>query len=405
MKGNHPVITLLGNNSGRNMGDAAILASIMDTISRQMPDAEFLVPTINTEFVESNYGDKYNVKAVNVMPWTGSIRLFGIPTMKCLKRSDFALICDGIIFDYKLFGIHNFLITLFFLLPFTRLFKCPFVCFSCGVGPLNTFFGRLFARKVINGSELVTMRDRDSETLCREVGVTVPIGVTGDAAFLNVVSSEERAVEIAKKEDIDLSKPLLGVNVTSYIDNWLTADERIKDKSQYLDMLASAINSAKNEIDTPFQPVLFSTHPMDEEVSNKLASMIDGRVIDNSKYLSHDHQALMRKCELLIGMRFHSLVCSSAVGVPIVGLVYAPKVRGFLRLINCPEFGLELQELSAESLCEKLVDAWTNREDLKRRQTPVISELKAGAETTAGSLREHFFGRTGATTTPRSCAA
>ena len=48
-----PKITLLGSNSGRNAGDAAILAAIMGAITEQLgPDVEFEVPTTNPKFVE-----------------------------------------------------------------------------------------------------------------------------------------------------------------------------------------------------------------------------------------------------------------------------------------------------------------------------------------------------------------
>ncbi len=88
MKGTHPRITLLGSNTGRNVGDAAILASILEGLSQELPDAEFYVPSHNPEFVDKHYGDKYNVQGVSIQPWTGSIRFFGLTTFSCLLRSD-----------------------------------------------------------------------------------------------------------------------------------------------------------------------------------------------------------------------------------------------------------------------------------------------------------------------------
>jgi polysaccharide pyruvyl transferase WcaK-like protein len=91
-------------------------------------------------------------------------------------------------------------------------------------------------------------------------------------------------------------------------------------------------------------------------------------------------------------MRFHSIVLASAVEIPVVGLVYAPKVRGYLRLLGCEDFALELASLTAETLAQRLVAAWETRRDLLARQRPVITELKAGAEHAADLLSEKFFG-------------
>ena len=98
MKGTHPVITLLGSNSGNNLGDAAILSSILEHLTRELPGSEFIVPTTKPSFTNTHYGHRYNVKAISMMPWTGSIRFVGIPTFAALWKSDVALICDGILF-------------------------------------------------------------------------------------------------------------------------------------------------------------------------------------------------------------------------------------------------------------------------------------------------------------------
>lgn len=397
MKSSHPKITLLGSNSGNNLGDAAILSAILESLTKELPDAEFFVPTTNKRFIEKHYGSSYNVKAVDVMPWTGSIRLFGIPTLLCLAKSDVALICDGIIFGKKFFNpAFNFLITLFLLLPFFKLFRCKLVCFSCGIGPFPVSASRLAARMVMNASDLVIMRERDSKALAEDLGVTQEIFLSGDAAFLNPVNGEEQALKIIDNEGLDPEKEILGINLTSYIDSWLNKDEQIGDKEEFKKVIIDGISSALNEIDEDLQAVFFSTHPMDETFASEVAKAVGGKTITNTHYLSHDIQAVMRKAGLLIGMRFHSLILASAVETPIVGLVYAPKVRGYMRLLNCEEYSLELASLSASRLKETLVKAWRERKQLQTEQRKVVDELKSGAQKAVRMINERFFSARGA---------
>jgi len=392
MKGPHPRITLLGNNSGRNLGDMAIMSSIMESISARCPDAEFFVPTIKPSWVKEHYGERYNVKAVDVMPWTLSIRLLGLPTLRCLAKSDCALICDGIIFGKKLFNpAFNYLITLVFLVPLARLLGCKMVAYSCGIGPFQSWISRLLAKWTINGCDIVMMRERDSEKLAKEIGVTKPIELTGDAAFINPVSSDETAISIQRELGLDPFKPVLAINATAYLDSWLKAEERLANPQSFLSMLADAIKRAQAAVREPFQPMIVCTHPMDEKSCRELASMVAGKVLNNTKYLSHDIQAVMRRCGLLVGMRFHSIVLASSVEIPVVGLIYAPKVRGYLRLLKCEDYGLELASLNAENLGAKLAEAWDAREALQERQRPIIKELKAGAEYAADLLVSRYF--------------
>ena len=119
---------------------------------------------------------------------------------------------------------------------------------------------------------------------------------------------------------------------------------------------------------------------MDEEYSHKFASLLNATVIDNSRYLSHQIQAVMRECELLVGMRFHSLVLGSASGAAILGLVYAPKVKGYMRLLDCEEYCLELRDVDKPIFVDTLVSAWDNREELRQRQQEVVSNLKDTAQ-------------------------
>lgn len=388
-------ITLLGNNSGRNLGDAAILSSILDMLSKEIPGVRFLVPSIKPKFIDENYGEDYNVKGVNVLPWTGSLRLLGIPTLWALLKSDVALICDGIIFGRKMFSPHNFLITLIFIVPWARLVGCKVVCFSCGIGPFPTRFSKWCAKWVMNLSDLVILRENDSLQLAREIGVTKPIQVTGDAAFVNYISTKERAHEIMKENGLSTERPTLGLNVTPYFDSWLTGAERIESKELFLKNVGEGVNKALDAIEQKSgerpQCVIFSCSPMDEALSQDLASMVKAPVVDNSRYLSHDIQAVMKECGLMMGMRFHSLVLSSGVGTPIVGLVYAPKVKGYMRLLDCAHLAVELRDVQSESLARTLSDAWMNRGELQKQQQEVVAVLKKGALDAGRQVRDRYY--------------
>jgi polysaccharide pyruvyl transferase WcaK-like protein len=131
---------------------------------------------------------------------------------------------------------------------------------------------------------------------------------------------------------------------------------------------------------------------MDEATCRELAEMCGAKVLTNSTYLSHDIQAVIRKCGILVGMRFHSIVLASSVETPVVGLIYAPKVRGYLKLLQCEEFSLELASLTPQYLAQKLTEAWNARKELQERQRPVIGDLKEGAEHAADLLCSKYFG-------------
>lgn len=394
MKGRSPRITLLGNNAGRNLGDMAILSSILHSLASRLPDARFYVPSTNPGWTRRHYGERFNIRAMSVMPWTGSLRLLGLPTLGAFAASDVAMICDGIIFGTRLFNpAFNYLITLVALVPLAWLLRCKVVCYSVGLGPFPTAISRRLARWTINLCDLVMVRDRASERLAREIGVTKPIALTGDAAFINPVADDHRAAQILGELGVDPHARLLGVNVTAYMDRWLMPDEKLARDADFIAVVAEAVRRAQATVSERFTPLVICTQPMDAATCQRLAAATGARVLSNAQYLSHDIQAVMRRCQLMVGMRFHSLVLASSVQTPVMALNYAPKVRDYMSLLGCEEFGLELASVTPDLLAARIAEAWQRRDELRQRQASAVNQQKDGARRAVDLLVGRYFNR------------
>ncbi len=408
MKEKNVKITLLGSNSGRNAGDAAILAAIMGVLHKEFDGkVEFEVPTTNPSFVTDNYGQHFNVKPINIMPWTGSIRLLGIPTLLSIKRTDLTFITDGIIFDINLFNpLFNFLITLVGLVPWLRFWKKKLICYSVGIGPLNSKAGQMFARYVGNSSDLIMVRDEDSRALFEKIGITKEIHLTADAVFANWSASPERIDELLIENSIDSAASdgnLLGVNITRYIDRWLQSHEKVSAKDKFLPELADVIVKLRKE--QGITTALFITQVMDAEFGKILQQLVKEKskqlhdeqwepaFITNEIYTNHEILGLASRCKLLVGMRLHSLIIAARAGTPVVGLVYAPKVRSFLKQLGTPERSIELAEMSSERLYTELVDAWKNVSSIKTTQQEIVRTLESNALDAGRIVRELVQGQ------------
>lgn len=399
MKKQHK-ITLLGSNSGRNAGDAAILAAIMGTLSEVLgEDTLFEVPTTHPGFVEKHYGEKFNVRPISVMPWTGSIRLLGVPTFLSIRRTDATLITDGVIFDVKLFNpLFNFLITLIFLVPWAKWCGKKVVCYNVGIGPLRSTFGRIFGRWVGNASDLITVRDADSKALFEEVGVTTKQYLTADSVFTNWSAEESRVNEILQKHGLAEEQNLFGFNVTSYLDTWLSGQEKVSEGDGFLLSLARTLARLKAEKE--IEVVFFTTQIMDADYARRLIDVVQSeftklrnwswqpQLIANVDYSNHEIQGLAARCKLFAGMRLHSLIIAARAGTPVVGMVYAPKVRSFLHQLQSPELAVELADIDEERFYQLLCNAWNDSSTIERKQQQVVADLNGLARQSAVLLAE-----------------
>ena len=71
---------------------------------------------------------------------------------------------------------------------------------------------------------------------------------------------------------------------------------------------------------------------------------------------------LMSRMQTVISMRLHGLIFAAGQGIPLVGVVYDPKVKAFLKYINQPLYE-NLDEITSESLCKNLDHALALRND------------------------------------------
>ena len=135
------------------------------------------------------------------------------------EPGDVMLITDGIIFDVKLLNpMFNFLLYLIFLVPLAKLFRTKIVGLLIGVGPLDSWLGRRWAKTVCNMSDDVFVREDYSAELLKEVGVAPSkITIYADAALVDVPANDARVDEIMKENGLLLEDEIVGINVNMYL--------------------------------------------------------------------------------------------------------------------------------------------------------------------------------------------
>ncbi len=374
-------VCVIGSNSGRNAGDAAILNSILKNISRLKPDTTFEVPVPRKRDLYGRYSPD-EAKAIPMMPWNFSLRLWGMPTFLSIARSDVMLITDGIIFDVKLLNpLFNFLLYLIVLVPFAKLCRTKVVGLLIGVGPLDSWLGKRWARTVCNLSDDVFVREDYSSDLLKEVGVDPSkITVYADAALVDIPAGKERGLEILAENGLSGDDPIIGININMYLDQWLRDSEGV-DSASFIRELAQAIDRIIDE--TGHKVAMVLTQIMDVQFAHKVLETSVHReeiaVIGNDRYSAEELMGAMGCMRFFAGMRVHSLILASAMNVPCLGLAYAPKVRHFMTLMNTPESIIELSTFSADIFMEHLNRLIENEGTIRPAYEQRVDELKASA--------------------------
>lgn len=159
-----------------------------------------------------------------------------------------------------------------------------------------------------------------------------------------------------KELNINLAEqhPRIGVSVRQW--NLNKSREVIAEACDYL------IKSRKADI--IFLPMHF---PKDYHESLEIMKLMKEKARVVPKFMGPQGVLwLCGKMDLIFGMRLHALIFGAMMEIPLVGLVYDPKVEYFLERVNQPSAG-KPGDLDLVALCDLLEGALNNRPQSKKQ--------------------------------------
>ncbi len=374
-------VGLSGSYGGLNLGDEAILTSIVNELGRSVPEVDVVVFSRNPEHTETHHDVE---KGIAVREAT---REEVVPEV---ERLDLLLLGGGgILYDGE---VQNYLREV-------RLAQergIPTMAYAIGAGPLRGRDERLTVREALNGMEAVTVRDTDVKRLLEEVGVTSRIEVTADPALL--LTPTPFSEEMLAREGIVKERPLVGMSVREP-----GGAAPGLERSPYHVTLASAADFivSRFDADVVFVPMERSDVGHAHRVMAEMAEPARASIL-TARYSPRQVLGLMDHFELAVGMRLHFLLFAALAAVPLLALPYASKVSGLLDALELPAPST-LQE-HAGPLLAALDRLWDTRDTMRtelRQRVPAVQEQARLTSSIAVSLLdEHGRAPTATTRTP-----
>ncbi len=385
-------ITVLGNNSGRNAGDAAILGNLLRDVSGEFSDILFKVPTTHPRFIRDHFGE-FNVKPVPLLPWYGALKNFGLPLVVAMLNTDLILICDNILFDRKFYNpLFNNLASISLVAPFCKRRNIPIVMYNCSIGPIDFPYGKKALQKVLDASDLVITRDRQTGELLDQLELRYPELIQhADCALNTEPTAGAQLQRIIETEGL-FQNPngTVGFNVNAYIDNWSMTG--VYSQDDFCRVVGESVDRIIEAFDVD---VLFvCTQIMDLENTGRCIGYSSHKdrikVVSNKTYTYQDLAALLGRLELHIGLRTHTLIFCAAVGTPMVDISSYPKSRGFMRTIGQEDRFIAFENLNPDHILSVVGDVWDHRAGIREAMQPTVMEEKRKASASARLLRKYL---------------
>ena len=91
--------------------------------------------------------------------------------------------------------------------------------------------------------------------------------------------------------------------------------------------------------------------------------------------LAGDLMGIFKKLKLLAAMRLHSLVYAASVDLPMVGIIYDPKVEAMVKELGIEE-AVDVEDFTPEELFDKTKLALENLEERRKVLSQRTEEMK-----------------------------
>lgn len=374
--GGNEHVCVLGVYGNGNLGDDALLLSIVERVHGVAPETVVVALCSDPDLVEGSYG----ITALSRSPSPHFLKKLGlVRTAKAIIIGGGTLVCDhGRLGDTILAQ----LAVLFWPL-IGRAFGVPTMVYAQGLGPAESGLVRWIIRHVLSRAAAITFRDAASQELYRRIAGTRSCPGHGAVACDPAVASmlfEPAAVRERVGDALDSrlgqERPFCLVSLGK---PKLTS---VQDRADYFGRCARTLAEAYRE--RPKRLLLFpclqSRRGEDDRDALRVvaAALLREGVPQGDIALGgwerlDEAIATVQQADVVFADRLHALVFALMAGVPVIGIQVEDKIPGCLRMVGVGEPAvavLQPGELGTAKALRALCGAWGARacvgQDIRR---------------------------------------
>ncbi|KOY14677.1 polysaccharide pyruvyl transferase CsaB [Paenibacillus xylanivorans] len=408
-------LVISGYYGFNNSGDEAVLKSILTALEEESHRSSVTIEPIVLSGDPESTTSMYGVRSVHRMKLK--------EVREAIKESD-GLISGGGSLLQDATGLKSIPYYLG-VIKLAQWLKKPTFIYAQGIGPVNRKIFNPMIRSVFKACNYVSVRDEQSAEYLRGLGLqwnqihVVPDPVMGlplpeaNAEEVSSVkpniersnsvetpfeesseksteqtTSTEKIVVNAQGASIHTKLPVIGVSVRF----WESDRKELTAIAAGLKKLCS-----KKAVHLRFMPFHL---PDDEQASRFVMEMLGdlgnkGSEVSITKDLT-DPQLMLQEvsnCDVVIGMRLHSLIYAASQYVPPVGISYDPKIDQFMLRLDSETVG-STDALDGDKLAKTVANLLDQRSQWLKEHEDSITELKQEAKVPAQQIIK-YLGRKG----------
>ena len=291
-----------------NIGDESILCTLITSLREKIPDCALTVLSHDP----ASTREKYGVEAVD--------RMAPLAILRAVRRCDMLISGGGSLLQDVTSNrsIRYYLA----IIRLAKFFGKKVFIYSQGIGPIDREENRRATGKTLRKADGIVVRDEKSAALLEKIGIArEKVVITADPVIRMKKPDKTMGAEILARAGVDGGKLTVG---------WAIR-ERHPD-SAFVREITESIRYLKENYDA--ESVLIPFHyEEDRTICTEIAQRTGAKCL-TEKYLSEDMLSIIGNMDVLVGVRLHSLIYATIMGVPLIGVSYDPKCTAFLNSVG-----------------------------------------------------------------------
>ncbi len=237
-------------------------------------------------------------------------------------------------------------------------FDTPVFVMPNSFGPLNGRFFTWLVRKALSQCSLVTVREGLSQQALASIGVESELFPDLAFGLESTESVTDLITEIRKEHP---GRDLVGITVRPYRFPGNQNPQRAYEK--YIAQMAKFGDwlSLNGFFPLFIEHVVSSgEHESDISAIARVEELLETdtyAVFRDSEFTSRDMKGLYKKCDYVVGTRFHSVIFSLAEGTPALAIAYGGnKGEGIMRDLGLPQYVIPIEEFEFDRAASSFID-------------------------------------------------
>lgn len=237
--------------------------------------------------------------------------------------------------------------------------------YGCGIGPVTRPRHRALAANILNRYvDVITLREPDSLAELKAMGVTRP----------QILLTADPALRLEKAPDDVIDSCLLQAGIPPRGNYICFCLRRWKGFEEKAPLLGKAAEYAYRTYG--LTPVFMAV----EKHQDPGAAAIAAQGISVPHYFLNDAGdaasiiGALSRMKVVVSMRLHALIFAAGQGIPLIGVVYDPKVSAFLRYIE-QELFVNLEDLALPQM-QELIDRAVEKSAHPEEQQAAVEKLQ-----------------------------